>query len=92
MDQEKIKAFPIIDKWFSNSPEFNKHTMGTNLQEQILAAGRKLLSYENVRVPVTLKETWQPVTCPSCKETVPDYLVIDGKCGACGPMKYYEKR
>jgi len=91
IDLEKIQAFPVIDKWFANSPEFNKHTMGTALQEQIFIAGRKILSYEKVRVPVKLKEAWQPVTCPTCGETVPDYMVVDGKCGACGPMKYYEK-
>jgi formylmethanofuran dehydrogenase subunit E len=91
VDMEKIRQFPIIDKWFANSPTFNKHTMGTDLQEQIFRAGRNILSYEKVSVPVKLKESWQPVKCPSCGETVPDYLVVDGKCGACGPMKYYEK-
>ncbi|MFZ1127192.1 FmdE family protein [Methanoregula sp.] len=91
VDPQKIRQFPVIDIWFANSPTFNKHTMGTNLQEQIFRAGRKILSYEKVRVPVKIKEAWQPVTCPTCGETVPDYLVVDGKCGACGPMKYYEK-
>jgi formylmethanofuran dehydrogenase subunit E len=91
VDSEKIKMFPIIDKWFANSPTFNKHRMGTDLQEQIFMAGRKILSYEKVRVPVKIKKVWQPVTCPTCRETVPDYLVVDGKCGACGSMKYYEK-
>ncbi|MDD1703577.1 MAG: FmdE family protein [Methanoregula sp.] len=91
VDLEKIKKFPVIDKWFSNSPEFKKRTMGVALQEQVFRAGRDLLSYERVRVPVKIKEAWQPVTCPCCGETVPDYMVVDGKCGACGPMKYYEK-
>ena len=91
VDLEKITKFPVIDKWFANSPEFKKRTMGVELQEQIFRAGRDLLSYEKVRVPVKIKEAWQPVTCPCCGETVPDYMVVDGKCGACGPMKYYEK-
>jgi len=91
VDQEKIKQFPIVDAWFSNSPAFNKHEQGNALQEQIFTAGRNLLSFEKVRVPVTLKEQWKPVTCPSCGETVPDYMVVDGKCGACGPIRYYEK-
>jgi formylmethanofuran dehydrogenase subunit E len=91
VDQDKIKQFPLIDIWFSNSPEFNKHTMGIALQEQIFIAGRKILSCEQVRVPITLKEQWKPVTCPICRETVPDYMVVDGKCGACGPMKHYAK-
>jgi formylmethanofuran dehydrogenase subunit E len=91
VDLEKIKNFPVIDKWFSNSPEFHKHTMGVALQEAIFRAGRGFLSYERVRVPVKIKEAWKPVTCPTCGETVPDYMVVDGKCGACGSMKYYEK-
>ncbi|MGA2162504.1 MAG: formylmethanofuran dehydrogenase subunit E family protein [Methanoregula sp.] len=91
IDLEKIKQVPVIESWFSNSPSFNKHTMGIALQEEIFRNGRKLLSYEHVRVPVKFKESWKPVTCPSCRETVPDYMVVDGKCGACGPMKYYEK-
>jgi len=91
VDPVKIKQYPIIDTWFSNSPTFVKPTMGKNLQEQIFLAGRKILSAEKVQVPVTLKEKWQPVTCPTCGETVPDYLVVNGKCGACSSMKYYEK-
>jgi formylmethanofuran dehydrogenase subunit E len=91
VDLEKIKQFPVIDQWFSNSPSFDKHTMDIALQEEIFRNGRNLLSYEHVRVPVKFKESWKPVTCPSCGETVPDYMVVDGKCGACGPMKYYEK-
>ncbi|MEN6395879.1 MAG: formylmethanofuran dehydrogenase subunit E family protein [Methanoregula sp.] len=91
VDLEKIKQFPVIDSWFNNCAEFNKYTMGVTLQEEIFKTGRKYLSYERVKVPVTFKEAWKPVTCPSCGETVPDFMVVDGKCGACGPMKYYEK-
>ena len=49
VDPQKIRQFPVIDIWFANSLTFNKHTMGTNLQEQIFRAGRKILSYEKVR-------------------------------------------
>ena len=45
VDLEKIKQFPVIDQWFSNSPSFDKHTMGIALQEEIFRNGRKLLSY-----------------------------------------------
>ena len=90
IDPAKIAKFPVISAWFSNSLSFDKHTMGASLKDEIFVAGRKILSYEKVCVPVTFKEPWKPATCPSCGETVPDYLVIDGKCGACGPMKYYE--
>ncbi|MDD1703430.1 MAG: formylmethanofuran dehydrogenase subunit E family protein [Methanoregula sp.] len=91
VDLEKLKNFPVIDAWFNNRPDFSKKDMGITLQEDIFRAGRKFLSYERVRVPVSQKESWKPVKCPTCGETVPDYMVVDGKCAACGPMKYYEK-
>ena len=90
VDPQKIREFPVIDIWFANSLTFNKHTMGTNLQEQIFVPGGKS-SRTRRSGTGEIKEAWQPVTCPTCGETVPDYLVVDGKCGACGPMKYYEK-
>jgi formylmethanofuran dehydrogenase subunit E len=37
------------------------------------------------------KRSWRSVTCRSCGETVPDYLIEGDHCGACGSMKYYEK-
>jgi len=65
--------------------------MGDRLQDEIFSAGREILSSEKVRIEVRAKKKWKSVTCPGCGETVPDYLVVDGHCGACGSMKYYEK-
>ncbi len=64
--------------------------MKGTLQDEIFRAGRAILSSERVRVKVTPKKKWQPVTCPCCGETVPDYLIEGDRCGACGSMKYYE--
>ena len=44
VDPEKIKRFPVIEAWFSNSPSFSKHTMGIALQKEIFRNGRNLLS------------------------------------------------
>ena len=89
VDLQKMKKFPILDLWYSNSPSFDKHTMGDKLRDEIFAAGRNILSFERVRVDVKAKKKWKSVTCPVCGETVPDYLAVDGRCGACGSMKYY---
>ena len=91
VDGEKLKKFPVIDMWYANSPQYQKHTMGTSLQDEIFRAKREILSSERVRVPVTGKQKWKPVTCPSCGESVPDYLVVNGKCAACSSKNYYEK-
>lgn len=91
VDLEKLKQFPVVDAWFNNRLGAGKRERESDLQREIFTGGRQFLSYERVRVPVTPKEAWKPVKCPTCGETVPDYLVVDGKCAACGPMKYYEK-
>jgi formylmethanofuran dehydrogenase subunit E len=91
VDLAKLKNFPVIDCWYANSPAFIKATMKDPLQEEIFRAGRAILSYERVRVPVTPKRKWESVTCPCCGETVPDYLAEGDRCGACGSMQYYEK-
>ncbi|MDD5142716.1 FmdE family protein [Methanoregula sp.] len=91
VDLQKMKKYPVLDVWYANSPAYDKHTMGDRLQDEIFSAGREILSYEKVRIEVRAKKKWKSVTCPGCGETVPDYLVVGGHCGACGSMKYYEK-
>jgi len=91
VDGEKLKKFPIIDLWYNNSPDFSKHTMTEPLLDEIFNAGRSILSQEQVRVRVTPKQKWRSVTCPTCGEAVPDYLIEGDHCAACGSMKYYER-
>lgn len=90
VDEEKLRKFSVIDMWYANSSAYDKHTMDLLLQEEIFRNGREFLSFEKVRVPVRSKQKWKPVTCPCCGESIPDYMMIDGKCGACGTMKYFE--
>jgi formylmethanofuran dehydrogenase subunit E len=91
LDRKKLEKFPVIDVWYANSPCFDKPTMKDTLQEEIFRAGREILSFERVRVAVSGKRKWQPVTCPCCGDSVPDYLFGDGRCHGCGSMSYYEK-
>jgi formylmethanofuran dehydrogenase subunit E len=91
VDLEKLKNYHIIDEWYANSPAYDKHTMKGQLQEEIFRAGRKILSFERVRVRVNKKKKWSSVTCPCCGESVPDYLIEGDRCGACGSMKYYDR-
>jgi formylmethanofuran dehydrogenase subunit E len=90
VDLAKLKKYPTIDTWYANSPAYDKHTMKGTLQQEIFRAKRDILSFEKVRLNVTKKKKWASVTCPACKETVPDYLIEGDKCGACGSMKYYQ--
>ena len=91
VDLEKLKKYATINIWYANSPAFDKHTMKERLQEEIFRAGRNILSSEKVRVLVTKKMKWKSVTCHSCGESIPDYLIEGDRCGACGSMKYYER-
>lgn len=90
VDREKLRTFPLIDIWYANSPAYDKHTMKGDLQDEIFQAGRMILSFEWVKVTVKKKKKWSSVTCSSCGESVPDYLIEGDHCGACGSMKYYE--
>lgn len=91
VDLEKLKDYPTVDIWYANSPAFDKQTMKGQLFDEIFRAGRSILSSEKVRITVRKKKKWSSVTCPCCGETVPDYLIEGGRCGACGSMKYYQK-
>jgi len=90
IDLNKLKKFKTLDIWYANSPAFDKPTMAGTLQEEIFRAGREILSFEWVMVPVEGKRKWKSITCPCCGDTVPDYLIEGDHCGACGSMKYYD--
>ncbi len=91
VDLKKLKKYPVIDIWYANSPAYDKHTMKDQLLDEIFQAGREILSFERVQIGVKTKKKWKSVTCPSCGETVPDYLIEGDHCGACGSMKYFER-
>ena len=91
VDSQKLENYNIINTWFINSPSYDRHTMGASLQEEILRAGRNILSFEWVRVKTSQKPEWNSVICPGCGEMVPDYMLENTMCASCGTKGYYEK-
>jgi formylmethanofuran dehydrogenase subunit E len=90
VDAAKIKSYPILSQWFTNDPAFKRVTDKDRIYDDILRGGRRILSWESVRVKVPLKGQWESVTCPVCSEVVPDYLLKDGKCVTCSGTSYYK--
>lgn len=91
VDPTTFDDTPTLKAWFANTPDFDSKTMKKKLIEEILNKGTGMLSWEKVRIPVTLKKKWKTVVCTSCGEQVPDNLVENGLCPGCGSQKYYEK-
>lgn len=91
VDSEKVKQFPIITSWYMKTPDFRGETMVYPLLDEILKAGRQILSYERVTVRIPKKQKWDASICTSCGEMVPDFLCEDGKCEGCRPDSYYER-
>jgi len=91
VDSHKLEKYNIINTWFINSPSFDRHTMALSLQEEIFRAGRNIMSFEWVKVKTSQKAKWNSVTCPECGDMVPDYMLENNKCAACGSKGYYEK-
>jgi formylmethanofuran dehydrogenase subunit E len=91
VDATKIRRYPTLDLWYTNDPRYKRVDEKDRVYDEILKAGRSILSWERVKVLVPQKAVWQAVQCPVCKEMVPDYLVKDGVCTACGGASYYER-
>ncbi|MGB4236116.1 MAG: FmdE family protein [Methanoregulaceae archaeon] len=90
VDAEKLKEFPIINAWYTRSPGFSSLSMIYPLIDEILKAGRDILSVQRVRVRVPLKQSWKSIRCTSCGELVPDVTIEGGVCRGCGSGSYYE--
>ncbi|MEI7433527.1 MAG: FmdE family protein [Methanomicrobiales archaeon] len=91
VDSQKLEDYKTINTWFINSPVYDRHTMAELLQEEIFTAGRNILSFERVIVKTSQKQKWNSVTCPECGDMVPDYMLENNKCAACGSKGYYDK-
>ena len=91
VDPRKLDAFPTIRAWYTHAKGFDRKGRQGALYEEILRAGRRILSHERVRVKVPAKEEWESATCPCCGELVPADLIEEGTCMGCGPLAYYEK-
>jgi formylmethanofuran dehydrogenase subunit E len=91
VDPKKLPAYPTIMAWYSHARGFDKKGREDALYEEILRAGRRILSHERVRLKVPSKKEWESATCPCCGELVPGDLIEEGACKGCGPTAYYEK-
>jgi formylmethanofuran dehydrogenase subunit E len=90
VDATNIKSYPILNQWYTNDPAFKRVTDKDVIYDDILRGGRRILSWEPVRVKVPRKGQWESVTCPVCSEVVPDYLLKNGTCLTCAATSYYE--
>lgn len=90
VDTKKLGAYPVLEKWFANSPEFVKRTMVRSLVDEIMASKRSILSVQKVRLPVTLKQKWNSAVCSVCNEPIPEGLLEGDRCAGCGSLRYYE--
>lgn len=91
LDNEKMDRYPTFAMWYTKDPCFDPRTRGTALIDEIIEAGRDLLSQERVRVKVPRKQPWESAICSICGEMVPDNLLVDGACADCRSQSYYEK-
>lgn len=90
VDREKLLDYRIIWAWYTHSPGFQSGTMIFPLIDEILKAGRNILSYQRVLVHVPPKQSWNSVPCTSCGEMVPDTFLEGDHCRGCGSLSYYE--
>jgi formylmethanofuran dehydrogenase subunit E len=89
LDPNRVNKYPILKAWFTNDPSFNQKSQGGNLVDEILKAGREILSFEKIQVKVTPKQKWRSAQCEVCGEMVPEDLLIQGVCRGCGSMAYF---
>ena len=89
VDTSKLKKYPIINAWYTHSTWFDSSDKVYPLIDQILTAGRNILSSQKVEVTVPQKESWKSVPCSSCGEMVPDVTLEENHCRGCGSMSYY---
>lgn len=91
VDGDKIVRYPTFALWYTKDPCFDPRARGSALVDEIIDAGRGLLSHERVRVKVPQKWPWRSAICSICGEMVPDNLLVNGACADCRSQSYYEK-
>lgn len=90
VDPEKVRAYPVLNAWFNNVKDKKIKADMEDLLDEIIKAGRNILSWERVNVHVTSKPKWDSARCAKCGETVPENTLIGGVCLGCGKLKYYD--
>jgi formylmethanofuran dehydrogenase subunit E len=89
---EKTAGFPALRAWYFNDKALEVKNDLPQLLDDILRAGRSILSWERVDVRIPPKDDgWKPAICPACGEMLPDYLIGEGLCKACGKGSIYQK-
>jgi len=91
VDGEKIGRYPTFALWYTKDPLFDPRTRGITLIDELIDAGRDILSFERVRVKVPQKWPWKSAICSICGEMVPNHMLVDGACADCRSQSYYEK-
>ncbi|MGZ4903078.1 MAG: FmdE family protein [Halobacteriota archaeon] len=91
IDEAKIRRYPTLTLWYTNDPAFKHVNDRSAVYDDIIRAGRDILSWELVSVRVSQKRQWEAVKCPVCCEMVPDYMFEHGMCRACAGETYYER-
>jgi formylmethanofuran dehydrogenase subunit E len=91
VDAARMGKYPTLYAWYTNDASYRGGADGKSLLEEILSAGRDILSWEYVDVMFTPKQKWNSIKCPSCGEMVPENTLENGVCRACGSMAYYER-
>jgi formylmethanofuran dehydrogenase subunit E len=90
---QKTAGYPALRAWYLNDTAFGVKKDLPQLLDEILSAGRSILSWEHVDVRIPPKDDeWKPAICPACGEMMPDYLLEDGLCRACGKKSFYQKK
>ncbi len=92
VDVEKVRPYPTLYAWYTNDPSYKGGVDGRDLLEDILEAGRNILSWESVNVRFTPKEKWSSAKCASCGEMVPGNTLENGVCKGCGSLAYYDTK
>ncbi len=90
VDPARLGAFPTLSAWFMHDPAFDKRASAGELMEEILEGGRRYLAVEEIMVRVDPRREWSAGRCGACGEPVPDTLLVDGVCAACGEQRYYD--
>lgn len=91
VDAAKIRHYPILNLWYTNSPDYQSVPNKDTIYDEIFEAGRGILSWDRVQVHVPQKAQWAAVMCTVCGEMVPDFLANKGICKTCLKEAYYEK-
>jgi formylmethanofuran dehydrogenase subunit E len=90
VDGARLEGFPTLRAWFMHDRTFDKKTMTEALFDEILAGGRRYLALERVTVRFDPRKEWIAGRCSCCGEPVPNTLLANGVCSACGDQRYYE--